>query len=83
MSTVQVEVGEAGYKNSISAGIGVSLRTPCRFIQAFIRRSEFQQKRISSRIDEQMNSEFLRSVPHCFDLRGMLFGTDELPLSPG
>jgi hypothetical protein len=31
------EVGEAGYKNSISAGIGISLRTSCRFIQAFIR----------------------------------------------
>ena len=77
------EVGKAGYKNSVSTGIGISLCTLCRFIQAFIRRSEFQQKRISSRIDEQMNPEFLRSVPHCFDLRCMLFETDELPLSPG
>jgi hypothetical protein len=26
-----------------------------------------------------MNSEFLRSVPHCFDLRSMLFIRDTRP----
>src|SRR3984893_19251798 len=75
------KVGEAGYKNSVSTGISISLCTLCRFTQAFIRRSEFQQKRIRSRIDEQTNSELLRSVPHCFDLRCVLIRTDELPLS--
>jgi hypothetical protein len=44
------EIGEAEHKNSVSTGIGISLRTLCRFIQAFIWRSEFQQKRIGSRI---------------------------------
>ena len=75
------KVVEAGHKNSICTGIGISFCTLCRFIQAFIRRSEFQQERIGSRIDEQMNSEFLCSVPHRFDLRCMPIGTDELPLS--
>jgi hypothetical protein len=28
-----------------------------------------------------MNAAFLCGVPHCFDLRCMLFRTDELPLS--
>ena len=30
-----------------------------------------------------MNSEFLRNVPYCSDLRCMLFEADELPLSAG
>jgi 2-methylisocitrate lyase-like PEP mutase family enzyme len=34
----------------VPTGIGISLCTLCRFIEAFIRRSEFQQKRIGSRI---------------------------------
>src|ERR1700730_3345415 len=79
MSTRSVRPGT----KYVSTGIGISLCTLCRFIEAFIRRSEFRQKRIGSRIDEQTNSEFLRSFSHCFDLRCMLIGTDELPLSPG
>jgi hypothetical protein len=45
------EVGEPRHENSVSAGVGVSLRPSCRLIQSLIGRADFQQKRIGSRID--------------------------------